>query len=72
MLKKFLFILLYLSINLIYSQDKFTLSGYVLDENSNESIIGANIIIQDSYFGAAADVDGYYYINNILLALQNL
>ena len=28
-----------------YSQENFTLNGYVLDENSNESIIGANIII---------------------------
>ena len=62
MLKKFLFILLYLSINLIYSQDKFTLSGYVLDENSNESIIGANIIIPSINSGTITNTYGFFSI----------
>ena len=63
MLKKFLFILLYLSINLIYSQDKFTLSGYVLDENSNESIIGANIIIPNINSGTITNTYGFFFYN---------
>ena len=36
------------------------------DKDTGEPIIGANVIIQDTYFGAAADIDGYYYINNII------
>ena len=41
------------------------LSGKVTDATSGDPIVGANIIIQGTYLGAAADVDGYYYINNI-------
>jgi len=60
--KKFLFIILYLSINFIYSQDKYTLSGYVLDENSNESIIGANIIIPSINSGTITNTYGFFSI----------
>ena len=62
MSKKFLFIILYLSINFIYSQDKYTLSGYVLDENSNESIIGANIIIPSINSGTITNTYGFFSI----------
>ncbi|MCB0729719.1 MAG: TonB-dependent receptor [Ignavibacteriae bacterium] len=41
------------------------LSGKIIDRETQEPVIGANIIIQDTYLGAAADLDGYYYINNI-------
>ncbi len=41
------------------------LSGRITDAQSGEPVIGANIIIEGTYMGAAADKDGYYYINNI-------
>jgi len=41
------------------------LTGYVSDKQTGEKIFGANIIIEGTYFGAATDLDGYYYINNI-------
>jgi len=41
------------------------LSGKIIDRDLNEPIIGANVIIQDTYFGAAADIDGYFFINFI-------
>lgn len=40
------------------------ISGKVTDEDG-EPVVGANIIIEGTYLGAAADIDGYFYINNI-------
>lgn len=41
------------------------ISGYVIDNETGEPVIGANVIVEGTFFGAAADIDGYYYINNI-------
>ncbi len=41
------------------------LSGYVIDKETDEPVIGANVVINGTYLGAAADIEGYYYINNI-------
>ena len=59
----------------LYGGTTGKLSGKITDRDMNEPVIGANIIINDTFFGAAADIDGYYYINNIppgeyTLALQ--
>jgi len=61
---KFLFlnlILLFTSI-INYSQENFTLNGYVLDINNNESIIGANIIIPSINTGTITNTYGFYSI----------
>ncbi len=41
------------------------ISGKILDKETSEPILGANIVVEGTYFGAAADADGYYFINNI-------
>ncbi len=41
------------------------LAGKVLDAATGEPVVGANVIIEGTYLGAAADLNGYYYINNI-------
>ncbi len=41
------------------------LSGKVLDSETKDPVIGATIVITGTNFGAVADLDGYYYINNI-------
>ncbi len=41
------------------------ISGYVTDEETGEPIVGANVIIEGTYLGASADLDGYYSISNI-------
>ena len=41
------------------------IKGKIVDKDTGEPIVGANVIIEGTYFGAAADLDGYYYINNI-------
>ncbi len=57
-------ILLLFSISLFAGQTG-KLSGKVADRDTGEPVIGANVIIDGTYLGAAADIDGYYYINNI-------
>lgn len=41
------------------------ISGRVLDANTGEPVIGANVLIAGTSMGAAADVDGSYFIINI-------
>ncbi len=41
------------------------LMGVVTDKETGEPILGANVVIQGTFFGAATNGDGYYYINNI-------
>ncbi len=41
------------------------LAGTIRDSETGEALIGANIILQGTNYGAAADIDGYFYINNI-------
>ncbi len=41
------------------------LVGFVRDADTGEPLIGANVVIQGTYLGAATDVDGYFYIINV-------
>lgn len=50
---------------ILFAGETGKISGYITDESTGEPLIGANIIIEDTYLGAAADIDGYYYIINV-------
>ncbi|MCZ7614289.1 MAG: carboxypeptidase-like regulatory domain-containing protein [Ignavibacteriaceae bacterium] len=41
------------------------MSGKVLDADTKEPLIGANIILLNTNLGAATDIDGNYFILNI-------
>ena len=41
------------------------LAGKVLDSEVKEPVIGATVLLQGTHLGAVADLEGYYYINNI-------
>lgn len=41
------------------------IAGRVVSAGENEPLIGANVIVQGTYLGAATDLDGLYTINNI-------
>jgi len=43
-----------------FSQEKFTLSGSVTDKSSNETLIGANIIVHTLQTGAISNEYGFY------------
>ena len=52
-----------LSLNL--SQDYHTLSGFITDSQTGESIVGANIYLSDTKYGSSTDLDGYFIILDI-------
>ena len=41
------------------------IAGQVLDAQTKEPLIGVNIILSGTNFGASTDPDGYYFIINI-------
>lgn len=41
------------------------IAGKITDETTGEAILGANIIVEGTFLGAAADINGYYSINNV-------
>lgn len=41
------------------------IAGTVLGGKEKEPLVGANIIVQGTYLGTAANVDGFYTINNV-------
>ena len=43
-----------------YSQDKVTLSGYISDNENNETLIGVNVIIPDLKIGTTTNDYGFY------------
>jgi hypothetical protein len=44
---------------------KLTISGYVVDATSGETIIGVNVIIKGTLRGAATDGNGYFMITGL-------
>ena len=48
----------------LYASD-YTISGYVTDTKSEQSLIGANIYIEGTSLGSATDEKGYYKIASV-------
>ena len=49
----------------LHAQTTGKISGVIYDFDTNEPIIGANIIVVDAGMGMASDVDGSFYIINL-------
>ncbi len=60
-----IFILFFLSQILIYAGTTGKLSGKIKDTQTGEPLIGANVVIEGTNFGAATNVNGEYVILNI-------
>lgn len=48
-----------------------TISGKIVD-TSNEGLLGVNIILKGTYYGAATDINGNYKITNISPGIYNI
>ena len=70
--KIFLIILLLFSINLFPQGQSGKISGTVIDASTKEPLIGANVLIEGTNFGAATDVDGKFVILNISPGTYNI
>ena len=75
MKKIFLLVIFLFSLN-INSQNNFTLSGYVLDSQTNELVIGASVIIDELNIGTITNRYGFFSITvkegNFSVKTQNL
>ncbi|MBG6111438.1 hypothetical protein IWX84_002324 [Flavobacterium sp. CG_9.10] len=58
--KNIVFFILLLSSLTSFSQDKFTISGTIMDANSNETLIGVNIVIPQLKTGVTTNEYGFY------------
>ena len=56
----FLFFILFFTTS--FSQEKFTLSGTIMDVNTNETLIGVNIVIPELKTGVTTNEYGFYSI----------
>ena len=43
----------------------FSVSGYVLDKSNDSPLVGANIFLENTSIGTAANEEGYYSLKNI-------
>ena len=60
--KKLLFLLLFLPFSVLAQE---TVSGTVVDSNSNQPIPGVNVVIAGSTTGTQTDFDGKFKLNNL-------
>jgi len=62
-----LILLILFPFTILQAQDdnRGNISGQVLDRDTRESLIGVNVIIRGTTFGAATDIDGNYTIRGI-------
>ena len=58
----FFMISLLIFINIVLSAN---IKGTILDSESNEPLIGANVYIKDTSKGSATDADGSYFIADV-------
>lgn len=60
--KSLLLIIICLSSFFISAQEKFTLSGVIQDQNTNETLIGVNILVPELNTGTTTNEYGFYSI----------
>lgn len=61
--KGYFTMLLLLVFSTVFAQEKFTLSGTISDDSSNETLIGASVYIKEIQKGATTNEYGFYSIS---------
>lgn len=61
--KGYLTVFLLLIFSTVFAQEKFTLSGTVLDDSSNETLIGASVYIKELQKSVSTNEYGFYSIS---------
>lgn len=47
----------------VFAQNTGKISGKIIDKETNDPLIGVNVIIKGTYYGSATDLNGRYYIS---------
>lgn len=55
-----------------FAQEAGNLAGKVVDSKTGEDLIGVNILLKGTYYGAATDINGEFRINNIAAGSYNI
>lgn len=64
--KKYIVVFLLISLTLFaFAATTGKISGRILDASTEQALAGANVIVEGTSYGAAADVEGYFTILNI-------
>jgi len=71
-MKNILAISLILFTSTLLGQGSNAIQGKVLDETTQQPIIGANVILEDANLGSATDVEGNYYIPSVKVGTYRL
>ena len=67
------FLLILLVVNQVnFGQTTGKISGKIVDKETKEPLIGANILVEGTTMGGAADLDGEYFIINVPPGKYNL
>lgn len=48
-----------------FAQSSGSIAGKIIDKNTNEELIGANVLIEGTTIGASTDIDGKYIIKGL-------
>lgn len=49
-----------------FAQQRGSIQGRVTDATTNEALIGVNVLIKGTYYGATTDMDGKFVIQNVM------
>jgi len=63
--KFFTILVIFCSVLVVYSGTTGKITGRITDASTGEPLIGANIVVKNTYLGGATDLDGYYVILNV-------
>jgi len=78
-----LFLMIFIPLNLTYAGETGKISGFIKDKETNEPLLGANVIVETAWFdnkevpleiptGASTDEDGTFFIINLRPGLYNV
>ncbi len=56
----------------LFGQEKATIAGKVTDAATNEGLVGVNVMIKGTYYGATTDLDGNFEIKNVTAGTYSL
>lgn len=62
----------FVAISMIVTAQNGTIKGLVTDKNSNETLVGATVMLEGTTMGVITDFDGNYILNNIAPGNYNI
>jgi len=65
-MKRLIIFIITLSFNLAFAQETGTIKGQVVGKDTGKPLVGVNVTIPGTYWGAATDEDGRYRITDII------